>query len=81
MRFPVHSPCPLPGGIAGFVGGIARTLSREGELQGLFCMGGMARTLLHVGKLQGLHYRGIVVDPWGKQVEHGQVELKHVKGH
>ena len=40
MRFPVHSPCPLLGGTAGTVGGIARTLSHEGELQGLFCMRG-----------------------------------------
>ncbi len=35
-----------------------------------FSCGGMARTSLH---------RGIVVDPWGKQVEHVQGALQHIK--
>jgi len=46
MRFPVHSPCPLLGGTAGNVGGTARTLSHEGELQGLFIMWGNCKDFI-----------------------------------
>jgi len=53
----------------------------SGELQGLFRMRGNCKDSLSCKELQGLHYRGIVVDPGGKQVEHGQVELKCIKSH
>jgi len=59
--------CGFPlGGTAGIVKG-----SWGNGKDSLLC-GGIARTSLH---------RGIVVDPCGKQVEHVQVELKHIKSH
>jgi len=53
----------------------------SGELQGLFRKRGNCKDSLSCKELQGLHYRGIVVDPGGKQLEHGQVELKCIKSH
>ena len=53
-----------------------------GELQGLCRMWGNGKdSLLGRGIARTSLHRGIVVDPWGKQVEHVQVELKHIKSH
>ena len=69
MRIPPWGNCRDCQGIMGELQGLFRVWG-DGK-DSLLC-GGIARTSLH---------RGIVVDPCGKQVEHVQVELKHIKSH